>query len=48
MKLHFCDICGQQLTDPQSIERGMGKVCAERAANPSDKKNDEKQDAAGD
>lgn len=27
-----CSACGRSLTDPASIERGLGPICAERAA----------------
>ncbi len=31
----FCAICGQTLTDPASVERGIGPVCAKKAAETS-------------
>jgi hypothetical protein len=28
-----CSVCGRTLTDPKSIERGMGPVCAQKQAD---------------
>lgn len=31
----FCAICGQTLTDPESVERGIGPVCAKNIGGAS-------------